>query len=269
MNRRRSANLNTVEQRFAVWLHRYHTTEMIERAGAQALWQDMATLLTYVRDNKIVGTQSTGNMPRKAVREVTARFVHPPELDTTIGDQTYKLRSEADIWPLYFLHILAEVGDLVKIVPGRRWRLLPEGERFLTLDPLLQLSNLSMIWWYKVNWLVAYPYEGMGEELPDYFNLATLDRLLGLPVGEEIPFEEFADDLIARTGLTWTSSMYAPESLRGSIAQMVVYVLDNFGVVDNQYREESIGKSIFRKLAAFEITPLGRALLEGLAVVWR
>ena len=269
MNQQKPDNFNAVEQRFVVWLHRYHTTEMIERAETQALWQDMVTVLTYVRDNKVVGTQSTGNMPRKAVREVTARFVKPPKLDTTIGDQTYKLRSEADVWPLYFLHILAEVGDLVKIARGKRWRLLPEGERFLTLDPFLQLGNLSMIWWYKVNWLVAYPYEGMGEALPDYFNLATLDRLLELPVGEQIPFEEFADDLIARTGLTWTSPQYAEMLLRSSIAQMVVYVSERLGIVKNQYREERIGNSNLRDLVAFEVTPLGRALLEGLTVVQR
>jgi hypothetical protein len=269
MNQQRPDDFNAVEQRFAVWLHRHHTAEMIERAEAQALWQDMVTLLTYVRDNKVVGTQSTGNMPRKAVREVTARFVNPPKLDRTIGDHTHKLRSEADVWPLYFLHILAEVGDLVKIVPGRRWRLLPEGERFLTLDPFLQLGNLSMIWWYKVNWLVAYPYEGMGEELPDYFNLATLDRLLALPVGEQIPFEEFADDLIARTGLTWTSSQYAEMLLRSSIERMVIYILRGFGVVKNYHRKKSVGESAYKELVAFEITPLGRALLEGLTVVQR
>lgn len=269
MNQQMPDDFNTVEQRFAVWLHRYHTDEMIERAEAQALWQDMVTLLTYVRDNKVVGTRSTGNMPRKAVREVTARFVNPPELDTTIGDQTYKLRSEADVWPLYFLHILADVGDLLKIAPGKRWRLTPEGEKFLTLDPFLQLGNLLTIWWYKVNWLVAYPYEGMGDALPDYFSLATLDRLLGLPVGERIPFEEFADDLIARTGLTWTSPQYAEMLLRSSINQMVISVVDRFGVVKNYYREEPMGNSTFKELVAFEITPLGRALLEGLAVVRR
>lgn len=57
-------------------------------------------------------------MPRKVVREVTSLFDDPSEFDTKIGNRIYKLRSEADVWPLYFLHILAEVGGLVKIARG-------------------------------------------------------------------------------------------------------------------------------------------------------
>jgi hypothetical protein len=32
-----------------------------------ALRRDVVTLLTYLRDNKVTGTQSTGNLPLKAV----------------------------------------------------------------------------------------------------------------------------------------------------------------------------------------------------------
>ena len=42
----------------------------------------MVTLLIYLRDNRVIGTQSTGNFPLKAIREVTAGFVDPPVLDT-------------------------------------------------------------------------------------------------------------------------------------------------------------------------------------------
>ncbi|MDY7076859.1 MAG: hypothetical protein SXV54_08020 [Chloroflexota bacterium] len=100
-------------------------------------------------------------MPLKMVRKVTARFVDPPQLETTVGDHTYRLRSEADLWPLYYLHILAEVGGLLAIAPVRRWRLTLEGEGFLGTAPLLQVSFLLTVWWYEVNWLVAYPFEGM------------------------------------------------------------------------------------------------------------
>ena len=67
--------------------------EMVRQAQDLPLRRDMLTLLTYVRDNKVVGTQSTGNMPLRAVREVTARFANPPQLDTTIGDHIYRLRA--------------------------------------------------------------------------------------------------------------------------------------------------------------------------------
>src|SRR5689334_17841986 len=95
-------------QYFNVWLRHYDTPEFSHQAEKLSIRRNMITLLAYVRDNKVIGTQSTGNMPLKAVREVTACFVDPPQLDTTIGERTYRLRSETEVWSLYYLHILAE-----------------------------------------------------------------------------------------------------------------------------------------------------------------
>jgi len=265
---RRVSKAKSAERRIRAWLKQYHNAEMVRQAQVLPLRQDMVTLLTFVRDNKVVGTQSTGNMPLKMVRQVTARFVNPPQLETTIGDHTYRLRSEADLWPLYYLHILAEVGGLLAIAPARRWRLTPGGKEFLDTAPLLQASFLLTVWWYEVNWLVAYPFEGMGDALPPFFNLATLDRLCSLPIGTPISFEEFADGLIEKTGLTWTApdSSAATMLLRGSITRMVIYVLANFGAVKCEYREEPLGKGTNSRLVAFEITPFGKALLDAVAI---
>lgn len=268
MERRVSNEVKAAEQRLIAWLAQYHNAEMVRQAQVLPLRQDMLTLLTFVRDNKVVGTQSTGNMPLKTVREVTARFVNPPKLETTIGDHTYRLRSEADVWPLYFLHILAEVGGLLAIAPARRWRLTPVGERFLDKDPSFQLSFLLTVWWYQVNWLVAYPFEGMGDALPPFFEQATLTRLRALPIKTRISFEEFADGLIGQTGLTWTAPDRSAGTmlLRGSIARMVIHILATFGAVEREYREEPLGKGTTSRLVAFEITLFGKALLDAVAM---
>jgi hypothetical protein len=268
MNQRRNAQSRAVEQRFAAWLRQCHNADMVRRAEAVPLRHDMMTVLEYARDHKVVGTQSTGNMPLKHIREVTSRFVNPPVLDTTIGDHTYRLRTEFDVWPLYFLHILAEVAGLLVIAPGRRWRLTEEGAGFLQRDPLLQLSYLLQIWWYQTNWLVAYSFKGMGEALPRDFNVITLAHLRELPVGTFVPFEPFADELIEATGLTWT----APDpdvtrsALHGAITRMIIYILASFGGLEKKMREEPLGKGTIKKLDAFKITPLGKCLLKGVAV---
>jgi hypothetical protein len=266
---KRSANQNeSLERRLSAWLAQYHNAEMVRQAQVLPLRRDMVTLLMFVRDTKVVGTQSTGNMPLKAVRKVTARFVRPPQLDTTIGDHTYRLRSEADVWPLYFLHCLAEVGNLLAIAPARRWRLTPVGEKFLGTAPLLQVPFLLTTWWYEVNWLVAYPFAGMGDALPPSFSLTMLTRLRSLPIGTPTPFEEFADGLIEETGLTWTAqdSSAATMLLRGSIERMVITILADFGAVKREYREKPLGKGTISKLATFEITPFGKALLDAVAI---
>jgi hypothetical protein len=81
-------------------------------AESLAVRRDMVTLLNYIKENHPVGTQSTGNLQLKAVREVCAQFTDPPKLERTIGDYHYQVRSEADVRPLFYLHMLAATGGL-------------------------------------------------------------------------------------------------------------------------------------------------------------
>jgi len=253
--------------RFVNWMRQVNSNQ-VARAEALPLRRDMVTLLTYVRDNRVTGTQSTGNLPLKAVREVTARFVHPPQLERTIGDHTYRVRSEDDVWPLSFLHTLAYVGGLLEGGPSRRWRLTPGGAEFLTASPLIQVWILLVIWWERVNWLIAYPFTGMGESLPPHFNKITLAHLLSLPVGKRIPFEPFADRLIQETGLKWTAPdmTHAQMSLHGAIRRMVIGILADFQVVEPEYQDKPLGSGTISELVAFQINPFGRGLLESLEV---
>ena len=249
----------------AAWMQQVKS-DQVAQAEALPLRRDMVTLLTYLRDNRVTGTQSTGNLPLKAVREVTARFVHPPQLTSTIGDQTFRVRSEDDVWPLYFLHTLAYVGGLLEGGPSRRWRLTPDGTSFLTANPLIQVWILFVTWWEQVNWLIAFPFAGMGESLPPRFTKITLAHLLSSPANKRIPFEPFADKLIRETRLKWTAPdmTHAQMSLHSAIQRMVIGILADFEVVKPEYKDKTLGKSKVREVVAFRITSFGRGLLESL-----
>ncbi|MFQ5855753.1 MAG: plasmid pRiA4b ORF-3 family protein [Anaerolineae bacterium] len=251
--------------RFVNWVQQ-DNGDHAAQAEALPLRRDMVTVLTYVRDQRVTGTQSTGNFPLKVVREVTAQFVDPPQLETTIGDRTYRLRSEDDVWPLSFLHTLASVGGLLEGGPARRWRLAPVGEKFLAAHPLVQVWILLAVWWKQVNWLIAYPFEGMGESLPPRFEEITLDHLLSSPVDTRIPFEPFADRLIENTGLTWTSrdTTYHRMFLHAAVQRMVIEVMADFEVVEPEYQDKPLGEGTISELVAFQITPFGKRLLESL-----
>lgn len=253
-------------RRLTNWLRRVKG-EWISLAEALPLRRDMVTLLTYLRDNRVTGTRSTGNLTLKAVREVTARFVNPPELDVTIGDHVYRLRSEYDVWPLYFLHTLAHVAGLLEGGPGRRWRLTSSGDQFLNLDPLGQVWFLLLTWWESVNWLIAFPFAGMGEDLPSDLEEITLTHLLALPVDTLVSFEPFANDLIQEAGLQWggQAAPYGRELLHTAIRRMVIDILADFGIVEPKHEAGLLGDE-YPDLVAFRITPFGRWLLEALRV---
>ena len=268
MKRPATSKIDSADRRFSAWKARHYSAEMVHQAEVLPLRRDMVTLLTFARDSKVVGTRSTGNMPRKAIREVTAHFVKPPILDTTIGDRIYRLRTEAEVWSLHFLHILAEVGGLLATAPAQRWRLTSKGEDFLETHPLLQVPFLLMVWWYDVNWLVAYPREGMGDELPSSFELDTLAYLCSYPVGTFVRFERFADRLIEKTGLTWGTKdgPHTAWLLQSSIVRMVSDVLVAFGAIESERRDELVGEGLASRISAFAITPFGEALLGSIMV---
>jgi len=225
--------------------------------------QDMVTLLRYLQFNRVTGTKSLGNLPLKAVREISTMFVNPPILDHNIGERVYKLRSEDEVWPLVFLHAIAECGELLTGGRSRLFRVTPMGDRFLSFTPFEQVKYLILTWWTGVNWLIAYPYEAMGDELPQNFQLITLENLVGVKDDKQMQFEPFAEKVIEETGLTWTSEYTGSHRshLLDSIERMVIDVLKDFGVLNVGYREELKYSVVFKSPHTFQITDFGQDLL--------
>jgi len=235
-------------------------------AAALPLRRDIVALLEYIRDHKVIGTQAQGNLPLKAVREITARFVEPLALETTIGQHTFRIRSEENLWPLYFRRVLADVGGLLRGGRARTWRLTKAGERFLASEPTEQVCHLLATWWFRVNWLIAFPFAGMGQALPPGLNRTVLAHLHRLHVGEKVDFATFADRIIQETGLTWQAreTTFARMALHGGLGRMVINVLVDFGAVEGEYADQPVGQGTIRKLVAFRLTPFGKGLLDSL-----
>jgi len=82
MPRGRFDEMAAVARQFMAQMQPRDRDEVDRQAEALPLRRDMVTLLAYVRDNRVIGTQSTGNLPLKAVREVTARCQERAEMST-------------------------------------------------------------------------------------------------------------------------------------------------------------------------------------------
>lgn len=239
------------------------------RAESLPLRRDVIALLAYLGENKITGTQATGNLPLKAVREITAQFVDPPVLDQVIGDHVYRLRSEADVWPLLFRHVLASVGGWAAGGPGRRWRLTPRGEQFLTMPAPIQVWLLLNTWWTQVNWSIASPIDIEGAYLDARFRQLALSHLLELRPGEPAPFALFADRLIEDVGLVHpiVDADRAQDILQAVVKRTVIKPLIDFGVLTADYRPHKLLGPKYPALSAFQVTPFGKSLLHSLRPV--
>ncbi len=240
--------------------------EQITVIDTLALRRDMVTLLTYFKEKRPVGTQSTGNLPLKAVREICAQFVNPPVLDEKIGGKLYKLRSEEDVFALFYLHMLASTGGLVTGGQARVWKLTSSGEDFLNAAPPLQLGFMLDVWWHYEDWRIAFPVSGLSQGLPVNFRKIILRGLLELPVGETSDYEPFADELIKETRFTWSSLDQDVSKMirRSAIARMVIYPLADFGVLEYEHKERTNNGYTSKYLAEIRLTPLGKGLLETL-----
>ncbi len=223
----------------------------------------MITFLTYIKENKVTGTPSTGNLPLKDVRAVCARFVNPPVLDERVGNYIYKLRSEDDVPHLVYLHMIAYVGLLITGGPGKRWTVTVAGETFLNYPAPLQVSTMLLIWWRYADWRIAYPVEGLSGGWPFGFQETCLAQLLTLPPDQFVSFPAFADRLVAKTGLTWSSAdqSFAVDTLRWVIKKVLVQPLESFNVLECTYEPSRALGPKYKDLAEIRLTPLGKDLM--------
>lgn len=235
-------------------------------ANNLALRKDILTLLSYLRDNKVTGTQSTGNFPLKDVREICSRFISSPKLDEAIDERVYQIRSEVDVLPLYYRHVLASNAGLIIGGLGRRWNLTSLGNQFLAAPAEIQTWLLALTWWTQTNWAFAFPF-GYGDGyMPHGFIKLVARQLLDLPAESRMPFEPFADSLISKAGLVWPiqDQDSAHQILHNLIERVVIDPMVDFGVLQAEYQPSEILGERYRELAAFEITPFGKSLLESM-----
>ena len=162
--------------------------------------------------------------------------------------------------------MLANTGGLATGGLAKVWRLTPAGEAFLNFPAPVQLGIMLSIWWHEEDWRIAFPVSGLDRGLPPDFRKITLARLLELKIGKLVPYEQFADELIVMTRLTWPSvdQTFVQDILRSVIERLVVYPLTSFGCLECKYRTRIRDGFKSRELVEICLTQMGKGLLETL-----
>ncbi|MBN2385597.1 MAG: plasmid pRiA4b ORF-3 family protein [Anaerolineales bacterium] len=236
----------------------------VDRFDALPVRRDMLAFLSYLLENRTVGTQSTGNLPLKAVHAICAQFADPPELEGSIGDYHYRVRSEDDVWPLVYVHTLASAGGLVTGGPARIWKVTEDGLKYPQIPSPVQVVFLLQCWWHSVDWTIAFPFTGFRDGLPPGFNMVTLACLLELPVGEASSYAAFADRVIRNSGLVWPidDQVSARDILHSAIERMVIQPLVDFSVLECEHGIKTVDRHDDSELVRIRLSPVGKGMLE-------
>jgi hypothetical protein len=237
--------------------------ELLGDFEALPLRRDMVTFLDYLSNNRTVGTQSTGNLPLKAVYAICERFVDPPKLEQTIGSHAFKVRSEDEVWPLLFVHTLAFHSGLVDGGPARKWRTTPEGILFPQIPPPIQVASLFVHWMIDCDWTIAYPVSGLADGLPEEFKSAVLNTLLAFSEGQSVPFQTFADRVISESGLEWHSQdqSFVQMIKRSVVEQVVIDPMTRFGILECEYQTDESNGHSYQQLNTIQLMAIGKSIL--------
>jgi hypothetical protein len=222
------------------------------------LRRDVMTLLAYLREHKVTGTQSTGNLPLKAVADIAAGFVVPPVLQHDIAGRSYPFRSEEDVGPVFFVHLLARGADLVEGGPALQWRLTPRAEAFFSAAAAAQVLLLFSAWWRRVDWSLLVPFSVFGDDL---------SLLKTMPSGQWAEFEPFVERLFAEAHWTWSAppTINGRDHLAWSVERTAIRPLEQFGVLSTRAarnEDETAGLFSRPKPVAISLTAFGRLLLD-------
>jgi hypothetical protein len=228
----------------------------------------MVAFLDYLRDHKVTGTTSTGNLPLKAVAEVAAAFVDPPPMEIRLGNSVYPIRSEEEVWPVYFVHILSNGAGLIMGGAGRRWCLTTRGEQYSSAPEDVQVRVLLMAWWYWIDWTIATRYGIFDEVFSSRFPQSAQTLLKEINVGQRVDYEPFVERLVKEIGLRWRGEGEESDTVReyvnSSLERMLIEPLESLGMLSGQREKDKDQPFRWEKLKAFFLTPFGRMLLHTL-----
>jgi hypothetical protein len=228
------------------------------------LRRDMLTFLDYLSKNKTVGTQSTGNLPLKAVYAICEGFVNPPKMKEVISSHyTTKVRSEDEVWPLVFVHTLAFQSGLVNGGLALRWKVTPEGMLFPQLVPPLQVVFLFSSWMTACDWAFTYRMAELADGMLTAFKESALTNLSALTEGQSVPFEPFAERVIAGSRLQWShpDASYVQMLKHRLVEQVLIAPMTRFGVLECGYRPSKILGGDYKDLETVSLTAPGKSLL--------
>ncbi len=243
-----------------------------DKAAAQQVPMrcDMITMLNYLLENKVKGTDAKGNFPLKHVRGIVAGFVNPPKLDLVLGDRVYELRTEDEVRDLARLHALASVAGLIMGGENMVWTVTEQGKRFLTLAPEEQVWYLLMTWFKSFNWHYEYGYSNAAFDSA-IFAQAAVVFFKSCEVDQTISMEALREGIAAQMAFDFEVADPVSQQHRQDfyIKHVLVMPLSQFGILTQVIEEIVMDTYTHTDLQGVRLTDFGKGLLPYLDMTYR
>ena len=126
----------------------------------------------------------------------------------------------------------------------------------------MQVWLLFLTWWTQVNWGIAAAY-APGNFPTQRLRPIARQHLLNLPLQGSLPFEIFADQLIAAAGLSWPAGSAENQRtiLHGLIRSIVAEPLRDFGVLELATGPHPRWGAEIQVISALTLTAFGQTML--------
>ena len=225
--------------------------------------QDLVTMLTYLKGNRVKGTQATGNFPLKHIRKMTTQFVNPPELDQQIGDKLYKLRTEDEVPYLVFLHNFANIAQLILGGEGLQWQVSYVGERFLEHKPEEQIWFMCKNWFQRFNWFYWHSWDDYDALIEHHeFQGMIIDLLLSYPTNKAINIQEMIADLDEKSPnwIRLRRKDYQLNHKKHFLINVVVDPLEKLGIIQVEREDDPDSPKYF--VNDFQVTDFGKSIIK-------
>jgi hypothetical protein len=229
------------------------------------LVKNASSFLNYLKENKVTGTIAKGNLPRKAIIGIAARFVG---LQEDPEDPISNIQNEDDMPEIYFIHVILQGAGL--IIGGRslQWQLTASGEAFLSSTIERQWLILFDAWWLRVNWIVTAIFNVFGTLLPDNFTNSVSEILKKMKSGSTMDYDQFILDLAQMNQIDSAieQDFELKFFVKSDVENMIMEPLLKFGLISLNSVDDHDFPFPVMKLLSFTMTDFGSEVFNNMII---
>jgi hypothetical protein len=225
--------------------------------------RNVLKLLRHLRKEKVKGTPRLGNFPVAHVKKLALEFEDLRPAEAWQAGAVARVRSEDEIWPVFYIHMLAVGLGLIEGGPESQWVVTPLAETFEAASPATQTAMLFTVWWLALDWGQAYPSDGLVLDFNFGMRKWLTAELLATGENEFVTLKALVAKFAQLPDLQegWFGENFLAAEFLRELPHTALYRLADFGGLEIKEDVLSTPTGDTHSLVSIRLTSLGRDLL--------